>query len=80
MSRSSLVSAVVTYNAKVWLGGLAAALFVPLSIVALILDLVVTPDIPLSSRVLAASARLEAHLDIHGDLTDVRVVDVASAR
>lgn len=75
MSRSTLVSAVLTYNAKVWIAGFVAAVFVPLSFAALVVDLVVRTDDPLSARVLAASARVEATLDIHGDLTDVRVVE-----
>ncbi len=75
MSRSALVSAVCAYNAKVWIAGLAAAVFVPLSIAALVLDLVFGADHALSTRVLVASAQLEARLDVHGDLTDVRVVD-----
>ncbi len=77
MSRSDLVSAVVTYNLKVWLAGLSAALFVPLSLVALVLDLVVRPEDSLAQRVLVASARLEASLDVHGDLTDIRVAETA---
>ncbi len=35
--RTALVSRVVTYNLKVWIAGLAAAVFVPLSLVALVL-------------------------------------------
>ena len=52
-----------------------AAVFVPLSFAALALDLILRTDDPLSARVLAASAQLEATLDIHGDLTDVSVVE-----
>lgn len=80
MSRPSLVSDVVTYNLKIWIAGLAAAVFVPLSLVALVVDvLLVRSDGPdqLSRRVLRASARFEAALDIHGDLTDVRVTETA---
>ena len=77
MSRPDLVTAVVTYNAKVWLAGLGAALFVPLWLVALAVDLVVRPETSLAQRVLAASARLEASLDVHGDLTDIRVTKAA---
>ena len=73
MSRSSLASAVVAYNAKVWAAGLAAALFVPLSLAALVVDLALDSEDPLAGRVLAASARVEAWLDVHGDLTDIRV-------
>ena len=79
MSRPDLVTAVVTYNAKVWLAGLSAALFVPLSLAALAVDLVVRPETSLAQRVLAASARLEASLDVHGDLTDIRVTKAAQA-
>lgn len=75
MSRPSLVSAVLAYNLKVWIAGLAAALFVPLSLVALAVDLLLRPADALSARVLAASARMEAVLDVHGALTDVRVVE-----
>ena len=79
MSRSSLVSAVISYNARVWLAGFAAALFVPLSWAALAVDLLVRPDAPLSTRVLAASARMEATLDVHGDLADVRLAEAPAA-
>ncbi|WP_420454435.1 hypothetical protein [Rubrivirga sp.] len=76
----SLVSEVVTYNVRVWLAGLAAAVLVPLSLVALVVDLVTggkdDPD-ALARRVLQASARLEASLDVHGALTDVRVAETA---
>ncbi|MGB3542688.1 hypothetical protein [Rubrivirga sp.] len=80
-SETTLVSDVVTYNAKVWLAGIAAALFVPLSLVALALDVIARrtgePD-ALARRVLAASARFEEAIDIHGDLTDVRVTPHAA--
>lgn len=79
-SPSPLVSDVVSYNVKVWFAGLAATVFVPLSLAALLLDLVTgrggDPD-GLARRVLAASARFEAALDVHGDLTDVRVTRAA---
>ena len=81
-ARSSLVTAVVTYNLKVWLAGLAAALLVPASLGALVLDLATgraDDDDALARRVLAFSARLEAALDVHDDLTDVRVVEDAPA-
>lgn len=74
--RSSLVSDVVTYNLKVWIAGFAVTLFVPLSLVGLALDVVLqrTDEArSLSRRVLRASAQFEAVLDVHGDLTDVRV-------
>jgi hypothetical protein len=81
VSESSLVSDVVTYNAKVWLAGIAATLFVPLSLVALALDVIARrtgePD-AFARRVLEASARFEEAIDIHGDLTDVRVTQRAS--
>jgi len=74
--RSALISAVVTYNLRLWLAGLSAAVLVPLSGVALILDLLTgqTED-GLARKVLAASARMEAVIDVHGDLTDVRVIE-----
>ena len=76
----SLVSEVVTYNVRVWLAGLAAAVLVPLSLVALVVDLATggqdDPD-ALARRVLRLSAQLEASLDVHGDLTDVRVAETA---
>ena len=78
--RTSLVSAVVTYNLKVWLAGFAAALFVPLSLLCLALDVVLrqTDDArSLARRVLRASAHIEATLDVHGALTDVRVTEAA---
>ena len=77
MSRSALVSTVVTYNAKVWVAGLAAALFVPLSLAALALDLIFGFDESMAERVLHASAQVEAGLDLHGDRTDIRVTEPA---
>ncbi|PAP79146.1 hypothetical protein B1759_12385 [Rubrivirga sp. SAORIC476] len=79
-ARSALISDVVTYNARVWLAGLAATLLVPLSFAALAVDLLTgTADDPdgLARRVLRMSATLEAKLDVHGDLTDVRVTEQA---
>lgn len=79
-SRSSAVADVVLYNAKLWLVGLAATVFVPLSIAAVVADLLLRhadgPDL-LSRRVLRASARFEALIDVHGALTDVRVTEAA---
>ena len=76
MAARSAVSEVLAYNVKLWAAGLGAALFVPLSLVALVLDVVTrrtrSPD-ALSRRVLRASARFEATLDLHGPLTDVRL-------
>ncbi|MEM1116098.1 MAG: hypothetical protein AAF845_17490 [Bacteroidota bacterium] len=79
-SSSALVSDVVTYNLKIWIAGFAAALFVPLSIAAVVLDLVLRTDDEASyaRRVLQASARFEAAIDIHGPLTDVRVTEEAA--
>lgn len=71
----SRVSPVLSYVVKVWIGGLAAAVFVPLSLAALAVDVVVPSDDPLSGRVLDASARFEASLDVHGARTDIRVVE-----
>ena len=79
--RSALISDVVTYNARVWLAGLAAAVLVPLSLMGLVVDLVSRSEgdaDSLARRVLRLSARMEASLDVHGDLTDVRVTDDGS--
>lgn len=79
-ARSALVSRVVAYNLKVWVAGLAATAFVPLSLVALGIDLVLGstgPSDSLSRRVLAVSARFEAWVNIHDDLTDVQVTGEA---
>ncbi len=79
-ARSALLSDVVTYNLKVWLAGLSAAALVPLSIGALVLDFATgradAPD-AFARRVLRLSAHIEAAIDVHGDLTDVRVVEDA---
>ena len=75
MSRSSLVSAVVSYSVRVWMAGLAVALFVPMSWAALAVDVALGLDDPLSARVLDASARLEAALDVHGGRTRIEVAD-----
>lgn len=76
--RASLVSTVVTYNLRVWLASLAAAVLVPASMAMLVVDLLLgqadSPD-AFSRQVLRASARLEALIDVHGDLTDVRVTE-----
>ena len=75
-ARTALISSVVTYNLRLWLAGLAAALLVPLSCAALLIDLVAgRPDDGLTRRLLRFSAELEALIDVHGDLTDVRVTD-----
>ncbi|WP_412067111.1 hypothetical protein [Rubrivirga sp. IMCC43871] len=77
---SPLVRDVVLYNAKLWVASLAGALFVPLSLAALALDLVfgtTSQDDSLARRVLRTSAQLEASLDVHGELTDVSVVETA---
>lgn len=79
MSRSALASSVLSYAVKVWIGGLIAAVFVPLSLAALAVDVILMSEDPLSERVLDASARVEAALDIHGDRTDIRVVETAQA-
>ena len=81
--RAALVSTVVTYNLRLWLASLAAAVLVPLSFAALAFDLVTgradDPD-ALSRQVLRVSARLEAAIDVHGDLTDVRVTESGERR
>lgn len=77
---SSPIVPVVTYNLKLWLASLSAAVFIPLSIAALVIDLLLRRSITtgLSGRVLRASAEMEAAIDVHGDLTDIRVRDDAS--
>ena len=81
-SPTPLVSDVVTYNLKVWIAGIAAAVFVPLSIAAVVLDLLFQrtgrPD-AYARQILRASARFEAAIDIHGALTDVRMADEAAS-
>ncbi|PAP77989.1 hypothetical protein [Rubrivirga marina] len=76
--RAALISAVVTYNLRLWLASLIAAFLVPLSFALLVIDLVLgradSPD-AFSRQLLRASARLEALIDVHGDLTDVRVTE-----
>ena len=76
--RARLASTVVTYALRVWLAGLAAAVLVPLAFVALAADVLTgragAPD-AYALRVLRFSARFEAAIDVHGDLTDVRVTD-----
>lgn len=77
---SSPISAVVTYNLKLWLASLGAALFIPLSITALVVDVLTRRSLAdgLSGRVLRASAEMEAAIDVHGNLTDIRVRDEGS--
>lgn len=83
MPRPSVVSEVLAYNVRLWAAGLAGAVFVPLSLAALVLDVVTgrtrSAD-ALSRRVLRASARFEAALDVHGRLTEIRVADDRPAR
>lgn len=76
---SSPATAVVTYNLKLWLASLGAALFIPLSLAALVVDLVMRRSLSdgLSGRVLRASAEMEAAIDVHGDLTNIRVRETA---
>ena len=81
--RATLVSTVVTYNLRLWLASLAAAALVPLSFAALAVDLATgradDPD-ALARQLLRVSARLEAAIDVHGDLTDVRVTESGARR
>jgi len=72
---SSPATAVLTYNLKLWMAGFTATLFIPLSLAALVVDLLTRSTLSqgLSGRVLRASAELEAAIDVHGDLTDIRV-------
>ena len=73
--RTRLASSVVTYVLKVWLAGVAAAVLVPLALAGLVSDLVTgrAEADSVARRVLAASARLEAALDVHDELTEVAV-------
>ncbi|MDT0633119.1 hypothetical protein RQM47_01600 [Rubrivirga sp. S365] len=75
MADRSAVSDVLAYNLKLWAAGLAGVLFAPLSVIALVLDVLSgrarDPD-GLARRVLQASARFEVVLDVHGSLTDIR--------
>ena len=73
--RSRLTSSVVSYALKVWIAGFAAAVLVPLSLAGLVIDLFTgrTEADSVARRVLAASARFEAALDVHDDLTEVTV-------
>ena len=73
--RSRLTSSVVTYALKVWLAGFLAAVLVPLALVGLAADLLTGRTGPdsLARRVLRASARFEASLDVHDELTHVTV-------
>ena len=77
---SSPASAVTAYALKVWIAGLSAAVFVPLSIAAAVLDTLLGRSLHtgLAGRVLRASAELEATLDLHGELTDIRLRDDAT--
>lgn len=72
--RATSVHDSLTYVAKVWLAGLAAAVMVPLALVAAMLD-VLGVGHRLVPRVLRASARMEAAIDVHGEWTDIQVRD-----
>ena len=77
---SRSVSEALVYAGKIWIAGLAAAVLVPLALVAAVLDLLhLTGAERLVPRVIRASARLEAAIDVHGDWTDIRVRDRAPA-
>ena len=43
---AALVSTVVTYNLRLWLAGLAAAVLVPLSMAMLVVDLLLGQGLP----------------------------------
>ena len=72
--RSQSVADALTYAAKIWLAGLAAAVLVPLALIAALLDVIGVGE-RLVPRVLRASARLEAAVDVHGDWTRIEVRD-----
>ena len=67
--------AILAYNIKLWVASLAGALFIPLSLAALAVDILTRNTLAtgLSGRVLRASAEFEAAIDVHGNLTDIRV-------
>jgi hypothetical protein len=75
--RARSVHDALLYVAKVWLAGLAAAVLVPLALVAAALDALGRDD-RLVRRVLLASARLEAAIDVHGSLTHIEVKEEAA--
>lgn len=77
---SRSVSEAIVYVGKVWLAGLAAAVLIPMVLVAAVLDLLrLGGGERLVPRVIRASARLEAAIDVHGDWTEIRVRDRAPA-
>lgn len=71
--RSETVHDLVTYVLKVWLAGLAAAIFVPVAMGAAALDLVAGRGRAdgLLARVLDASAAAEQAVDVHGARTEI---------
>lgn len=73
-ARSASVHAALTYAAKVWIAGLVAAMLVPLALVSAALDVLGIGE-RLTPRVIRASARLEAAIDVHGDWTHIEVRD-----
>ncbi|MEM1057100.1 MAG: hypothetical protein AAGI52_16380 [Bacteroidota bacterium] len=72
--RARSVHDALLYVGKVWLAGLAAAVLIPMVLVAALLD-VLGRDDRLVRRVLLASARLEVALDVHGPLTRIEIVE-----
>lgn len=70
--RARSVHDAFVYVLKVWVAGLAATVLVPLALLAALLD-VFGRDDRLVRRVLSASARLEAAIDVHGALTRIEL-------
>lgn len=80
--RSETVRDLVTYVLRVWLAGLAAAVFVPVAVAAAALDLLAGRGRAdgLLGRVLDASASAEAALDVHGARTEITLAREPEAR
>ena len=77
--RAHSVNDAFFYVAKVWAAGIAAAVLVPLALLAAFLD-VLDSNGRLVTRVLTASARLEAAIDVHGSLTRIEVIEADGQR
>lgn len=75
--RARSVHDALVYVLKVWVAGLAATVLVPLALLAALLDAFGRDD-RLVRRVLSASARLEAAIDVHGALTRIELTEEAA--
>lgn len=75
--RAHSVHDALVYVLKVWVAGLAATVLVPLALLAALLDAFGRDD-RLVRRVLSASARLEAAIDVHGALTRIELTEEAA--